>query len=93
MLDNSTTLSVAISMIIILILWLILSFLKENSTATNEKHVRFADEPYIWWKEWKNSIIKFVKKICFTTHVENGILKSRKYTSDSQYAEIFDTQI
>jgi hypothetical protein len=64
-----------------------------NEEDTNKKHVRFVDENTNIMsiiEETKKSIVKFIKNILFKTHVENGILKTTKYTSDSSYAEFFD---
>uniref|UniRef100_A0A6C0HYL7 Uncharacterized protein n=1 Tax=viral metagenome TaxID=1070528 RepID=A0A6C0HYL7_9ZZZZ len=64
-----------------------------TSTRETEKHVRFADNDiFTMLEETKKSIIKFVKNMFFKTHIENGILKTTKYTSDSSYSEFFETK-
>ena len=76
--------------IIILILFLYFGWWLWNTYSCRqieEKHVRFSDDiginDYIVWLK------KRIKNIFFHSHIENGILKSRRYTSDSPYAEIF----
>jgi hypothetical protein len=72
---------------------------KQPCRQTKEKkHVRFSDDTVNsgdnimngrWLENWKNYIIQHIKKMFFHSHIENGILKTTRYTSDSPYAEIF----
>ena len=60
--------------------------------TTKEKHVHFADEYSMdWkWKEWKHDFMSYIKRVFFKSRVENGILKTTRYTSDSEYAKMFE---
>lgn len=60
---------------------------------TKEKHVRFVDDNMNLFHETKTSIIHYIKSLFFKSHVQNGILKSTKYTADSTYAQLFDSTI
>jgi hypothetical protein len=59
-----------------------------TTSQLQEKHVRFSDDNL--FHETKQSIIQYIKSLFFGSRVQNGILKSTKYTSDSSYAQIFE---
>lgn len=84
---------VVIMTVSLILLWYILPF--QLQKTEQQKHVRFSDEDDFFsrLKEWKNRVIHFVKNIFFNSRVENGILKSTRYTSDSKYAELFDSRL
>jgi hypothetical protein len=80
-----------IVIVIFCILFAIYIYLVPSSMEEKEKHVKhvhFSDDTNIFYQT-KTSILQYIKSIFFKSHIQNGILKSTKYTSDSSYAELF----
>jgi len=85
----SIFISIFFTILVGILVWFILSWQFTEKNEPTEKHVHFSDDYFNKWKEWKTYIMDYVKGLFFKSHVENGILKSTRYMSDSLYAEMF----